>query len=398
MEFWKSLSGMLTVEFTSAVPEKALDTIMLAKIPIFNVVQKNELTYRIRIHRRDYSRLSDILLRQGNHLKIIQKWGLYWPLKALFCRPVLMVLILFLLCSSLYIPSRIFFITVEGNTSIPDQVILSAAEDCGIRFAASRKLVRSEKVKNALLASVPQLQWAGINTAGCRAVISVRERTDEEALSERHIVSSLIADRDGYILSATVTSGTPHCAPGDTVTKGQVLISGYTDCGICIRTARAEGEIIAQTNRKIDAFMPADHVFTEAASKRKYKISMIIGKKRINLWKDSRISDACCGRMYEEYYVSLPGGFQLPIAVCVDQFWEYEQKEETISEEEASQQLRHFSDRYLIRQMVAGQIIHRQQQLSCSDRLYRLESRYICTEMIGKERREEIGDSNGKRN
>ena len=102
--------------------------------------------------------------------------------------------------------------------------------------------------------------------------------------------------------------------------------------------------------------------------------------------------------MYEEYYVSLPGGFQLPIALCVDQYRHYEQRESAVSEEEAFRELQQFSDQYLIRQMVAGQIIHRQQQLTCSGRLYQLESSYVCTEMIGQECREEIGDINGKRN
>ena len=398
MVFWKSLSGMLTLEFTCAEPEKALEAIVYAKIPVFHVAKKNELTCRIQIRRKAYKQLSGILLQQGCRLEVIRKGGLYWPLKALAHRPVLLLLVLFLLSASLYIPSRIFFISVEGNNRIPDRLILSAAEDCGIRFSASRKLVRSEKVKNELLASVPQLQWAGINTSGCRAVISVREREEEDPLSHKHLVSNLIARQDGYILSATVTSGTALCAPGDTVTKGQVLISGYTDCGICIQVSRAEGEILAQTNREIRAVMPADCGFLEADSDGKYKISLLIGKKRINLWKDSRISEASCGRMYEEYYVSLPGGFQLPIALCVDQYRHYEQRESAVSEEEAFRELQQFSDQYLIRQMVAGQIIHRQQQLTCSVRLYQLESSYICTEMIGKECREEIGDINGKRN
>lgn len=398
MAFWKSLSGMLTVQFTSAVPEKTLDSITQAKIPLSHVVQKSELTYQIQINRRDYRQLVSILHRRGDRLEIVKKWGLYWMLEALFHHPVLLAVFLVLLASSFYLPSRIFFVTVEGNSRIPDKVILSAAEDCGIRFAASRKLVRSEKVKNALLSAVPQLQWAGVNTSGCTAVISVRERMEEEQHSDSKIVSNLIADRDGYILSTTITSGTPLVHPGETVTKGQLLISGYTDCGICIRASRAEGEVLAQTNRKIRAVMPKMYILPEADSKTHYKISFIIGKKRINLWKDSRISDVGCGRMYEEYFVSLPGGFSLPIAVCVDQYRCYQTQEAAISESDAQIQLQKFSDDYLLRQMLAGQITLKKQQLFTSDKLYELESSYTCTEMIGKEQREQIGVINGKGN
>ena len=396
MGLFRSLSGMLTVEFTSAEPEKTLEQIVLDRIPLSHVVQKKELTYEIQIQRKDYRRLTELLLRLGNSWIIVRKQGLYWPLKAFARRPVLMSLLVFLLLSSFYLPSRIFFLSVEGNQDIPERLILSAAEDCGIRFAASRKHVRSEKVKNALLSAVPQLQWAGINTYGCRAVISVRERREEEPLTHQNQVSSLIADRDGFILSATVTAGTPHCAPGDTVTRGQVLVSGYTDCGICIRASRAEGEILAQTSRKLTAVTPAYYAATAMTSEPKYKISLVVGKKRINLWKDSRISDTTCDRMYEEYYVSLPGRFQLPVAICVDQYFDYDLQDAAASEAIAQRKLQEFSEDYLMQQMISGQVIQKQHHLMHSKTLYILESSYVCTEMIGKERREQIGVMNGK--
>ena len=398
MKILKSMSGMLTVEFTSAAPEKILDAVTQARIPLSHVVQKNELTYQLFIRRRDYRQLRDILRKQGGRLDIIRKEGAYWTAKSLFHRPMLLAMFLFLLCSSFYWPTRIYFVTVEGNTTVPDRQILSAAEACGIRFGASRKLVRSEKVKNALLCAVPQLQWAGVNTSGCAAVISVRERVEEEQPKEERIVSNLIAARDGYILSATITNGSAHVQPGETVTKGQLLISGYTDCGICIRASRAEGEVLAQTKREMNAVMPAACVFQGRILQTKCKVSLILGKKRINLWKDSRISGTVCGRMYEEYFVSLPGGFQLPLAICIDRYLNCEMQEAAIPETEAMIQLQQFSEAYMFEQMVAGRFIQKQQEFTCQDGLYRLQNSYTCEEMIGLEQREQIGVINGKGN
>jgi len=395
--FWKKVTGMLCVEFTSADPEKTLDQIVLAQIPLSHILQKNELSYQFFIQQRDFHRLTELLRRRGISLRVIRHLGIYWKLKSSIERPVLLCLFLVLLFASLYLPTRVFFVSVEGNTTLTSREILSAAENCGIHFGASRKLVRSEQVKNELLSAVPQLQWAGVNTSGCNAVISVRERVREEPAAAPNTVTSLIADRDGYILSSTVTSGTAHFLPGETVTKGQLLVSGYTDCGIYIRATRAVGEIIAQTNRTVRAVMPQTCLVPKSVQKDKFQISLIIGKKRINLWKDSRISDTGCGRMYEEYYFSLPGGFQLPIAVCVDRYGFHELQEEAITEDSAQNQLQQFSEQYLLRQMTAGQIIQAQHTLSF-DGVFRLDSSYVCTEMIGKEQREQNGVINGKRN
>ena len=398
MDFWKSMSGILTIKITSAVPELTLDSLTKAHIPLAHVEEINELTYKIQIYRTDYRKLSRILKRRGDQLQILQRAGIFWMLKSLSRRPLILLTLTLLFLSSLILPSRILFISVEGNRRLPDRMILSAAEECGIHFGASRKLVRSEKVKNALLSSVPQLQWVGVNTSGCTAVISVRERMEEESCSDPYEVSNLIADRDGYILSALITGGTPLVAPGDTVIQGQLLVSGYTDCGMIIRATRAEGEIVAQTNREITAIMPAEYTFAATDSEILYQFSMILGKKRINLWKDSRISDTGCGRMYEEYFVSLPGGFQLPMAFCVDRYISYDLQQSVLPETDAQNQLQIFSESYLLGQMVAGRILQKQHRLTFSGGLYKLKSNYVCTETIGREQREQIGVINGKRN
>jgi similar to stage IV sporulation protein len=275
-------------------------------------------------------------------------------------------------------------------------MILQAAESCGIRFGASRKSVRSEKMKNALLSKVTGLQWAGINTSGCTAIISIRE-SKEESPAKANVISNIIADRDGYVLETTITNGTAQISPGDTVTKGQLLISGYTDCGICIRTSRAEGEILAQTQRNMQVVMPKIHYVSTRKEKPYYSMSFLIGKKRINLWKDSRISGTGYDRMYEEYYVSLPGGFQLPFAICIDQYFLYNQYPKVTAEKDALPQMQKFSENYLEHDMIGGRILRSQHHFKSDEELYYLQSSYTCMEMIGKECREEIGVMNGKR-
>ena len=46
---------------------------------------------------------------------------------------------------------------VEGNSAVASVDIIDAAQNAGLGFGASRRAVRSEKVKNALLASIPDL-------------------------------------------------------------------------------------------------------------------------------------------------------------------------------------------------------------------------------------------------
>ena len=66
-----------------------------------------------------------------------------------------------MLLAVLYAPSRVWFVEVEGNETVPARKILLAAEECGVKFWAKSGEIRSEQVKNQILNLVPELQWAG---------------------------------------------------------------------------------------------------------------------------------------------------------------------------------------------------------------------------------------------
>lgn len=396
MNLWRSLEGMIEVELTSAEPELSLEWINRSKIDMYHVCQKDPLTFLFSIRRPDYPVLSKQCEKRGEKLKIRKKSGLYWTGMALLHRPTLLIGMALLLCFILYLPSRVFFVQVEGNSVVPSRKILAAAEECGIRFGASRRLVRSETVKNKLLSAVPELQWAGVNTAGCVATISVRERSEKVLKPTSHEVTSIVAARDGYLISGTVTSGTPLFTLGQTVRAGETLVSGYTDAGICIRATRAEAEIFAQTSRELRVITPSIrwHRGEEQDSWKKY--SLVIGKKRINLWKDSGNLDMGCGRIEKSYTLTLPGGFALPVSLCVETCSSYAMTQAQAEQAQMETALSSFAERYLTQIMIAGEIIQRQETIFRENGIYSLEGEYRCTEMISRVHTEQIGEEHGE--
>ena len=396
MDFFNGLSGMIEVEIISADPAMLLAALGDAGITVHHVRQKDDVTICLCTPRSQYRKILHTARRRGEGLRILHRSGLYWGMKRLLHRPVLWVGLSMLMILLLYLPSRILFIQVEGNLQIPSRLILEAAEGCGIRFGASRREVRSERVKNALLHQVPQLQWAGVNTYGCVAVVSVRERSMAAAEEEKTEVSSIVALRDGIVTSCSATNGNLLCRPGQAVRAGEVLISGYTDCGLSIRATSAEGEVYARTKREISLISPAVYIRKAETGGMKRNISLIFGKKRINLWKDSGISTITCDRIYEEYYVTLPGGFQLPVALSVEEFRVFEPEEALAEEQCLRQRMEASAVRHVREQMVAGTIGSQSVSFLTDGECVKMAGEYICTEMIGKVRREQIGDTNGE--
>lgn len=387
---WTQFNGRIKLTVLSADNVSLLNTFRNAGIFLEDITHMSDLELQITVHRKDYHQLLKICEKQGATVKVAKRTGVYWLYKAIWKRPVLVAFICVLFFLFAYLPNHILFVSVTGNSTVSTNQILEAAEKCGIVFGASRRQVRSEKMKNALLQEIPQLQWAGINTSGCTAVISVREKTTQETQSEKTAqVSSIIAARDGVIQSCTVYKGNALCAVGQAVKAGQILVSGYLDCGIITKTTQAQAEIKALTFRELEILSPDPALIRGEQSAEKTYYSLKIGKNLINLYKDSGNFDIGCAKIYVENYLQFPGGFRLPIALIKQTVISYDTVTEIPTEADAGLWIIDFAKNHLQETMVAGEIISEDAQLDRAEGVYYVYGRYACLEMIGQVKHEQ---------
>lgn len=379
---------MIKVRLTSGDPAGALVAVNNAGITVFEVsCADDDITAEFMIRRQDCKALKQLCYRKGYELQIVKTSGLFWSAGRFLNRPVLMAAVLTLCLLTAALPSRILFFKVEGNESIPTNLILEECASTGVSFGCSRRLIRSEKVKNALLEAIPQLQWVGVTTSGCVATITVTERQIAQTEEKNEGINCIVALRDGVITQLTATKGNVLCKVGQAVSEGELLVSGYVDTGLCIRATGADAEIYAQTERELTVVTPSVWCDETQNCRSDTKYSLLIGKKRINFFKGSGISGTTCDKIYEENYITLPGGFQLPVAI-VTETWTFCDAQETASSGEAI--LEEFADRYLRTQMTAGLIESFTTESWEEDGLIYSQGNYICTEMIARMQSEEI--------
>lgn len=391
----RSSGDLLTVEIISTDFPALLRLIGSHGIPILHIRDVGILTIQADVRHCDYPQIRKLLGSRGEKIEPCGYKGIGYKIRALFTRPVLIIGLLFMTLISCILPSRIFFVSVQGNESIPKRLILEQAQKCGITFGARRRDVRSEKMKNNLVAAIEQLQWAGINTYGCTATITVKEKAIQEPYEPEGGVSSIVAVRDGVIQNYTVTKGNAVCQVGGAVKEGEVLISGYTDCGIKIQASRAEGEVFAQTVWEFSAIEPAEYVRKTIPRATAKKYSVEIGKKRINFYNDSGISGSTCDKIRKEYTLQLPGGFDLPVTFVEETYIWYDEATFNLELDSEESRLRDYVQSYLQSQMISGTILEKAEATSAVSGMNCLQGRYICLEMIGRVRNEEIWDNYG---
>jgi hypothetical protein len=248
--------------------------------------------------------------------------------------------------------------------------------------------VRSERIKNILLSKIPELQWAGVNTYGCLAIISVRERAIPDKKENESYVGNIVAMQDGVISEITVLKGTPLCRSGQAVTKEQTLVSGYVDGGFVLRAEMAVAEILAITERTISAFTIGKSIRRGNIMDVHTDYSIQIGKNVVKLSRGSGIPDSSCAKICERKCVTLPGGFQLPVAMIFEKTIKYSESESPSWMDES--ELKILTEGYLKSIMLTGRVLASSYCPIADNGGTSIRGTYICEEQIGKLRKEGI--------
>jgi len=387
---WESATN-IRIEITSADIGTVLRRLTDYGIMLHNIQKEGELKAVIFVGNKDYLYTLTVLDRLHAEYVVPDKKCSTASLKGIRARFVLLFSVALLILVSLYLPGRILFVTVIGNEQVPARRIAEAASKSGVCCGAVAADVRSEKVKNAILQELPQLQWVGVNTSGCVAEIYVEEKSSSaDTGNQKYSVSSLVAVCDGIVESCTVTRGTILCNVGKAVLEGEVLISGYTDCGIFLRATMADGEVYAQTIRPISAICPTTTTKKGIESGKELRYGLRFGKNLINFNNSSGICDGTCAKIYEEQYMVLPGGFVLPVSLTKETIVYYDSGVGLSENLNIESVLRQGSQAYIHSQMVAGEILNDSAIFTQSDGCAQLNGYYICSELISRQKTENI--------
>lgn len=395
MQFMDQFDGVASITITSAYPAGALQKIQDAGICIYDVSAHDAFRICFSAKRKDIRSITRICEKRGDRIDIEGWTGHIFYILRLLKRPLFLVGLLCWLFLSLWLPTRILFVSVSGADRISDTYILECAADCGIRMGASSKLVRSEHIKNTLLSQIPTLQWVGVNTSGCVATISIREKISKDMLPPKVAITDILSTQDAIVKEITVHAGTALCQPGQVVKKGQALISCYQDNGQVLQFTGARGEVFGESKRYLHATTPLYAYKRTRILSQSVKNHVVIGKNPIFFHKDSGILDASCVKMYEVKECVLPGGFVLPILLVREYITEYAIEPVVVSGTDLAW-LPDFLENYLEDDLIAGSILSAQISTAQTDDTFSVYGTYDCREMIADYEYKGILEDNGE--
>ena len=244
----------------------------------------------------------------------------------------------FFMALSLIILSSLFVwdITIEGAERIPEQTILEALASRGLELGTFTPSVDTETAEDFLILDVDGLSFVSINLRGTVVQVQVREREKNTEILDTQSPSNLIASVDGQIEALRVTGGLITVKLGETVKKGDLLVSGVIDsAALGYRLVRARGEVLARTTLTYRVEIPyetTEKIYTGRFFSQK---SIKIFSKTIKLFRKDSICPSSCDKIESEKRLYLFDRIKLPVFITETEYAEYEIVPKRLSQKEA---------------------------------------------------------------
>ena len=224
------VKGYVIIKVSGSGIERFLYICAKRKISLFGMGEPIDGGITLCISISDFRNLRPAAKKTGVNVRILKKCGLPFCISSLKRRYVLIVG--FVLLFGLMLVSTLFIWTVEIQATeggIPDS-LPPAIEKAGIHIGAFKPTLRKgDDIKNIILDNTDNIIWAWAYIKGTKAVIEYRSGIPAPKPVDMAIPCDIAARRDGLIVSVTEKNGKAAVKKGDTVLKGDVLISGISD-------------------------------------------------------------------------------------------------------------------------------------------------------------------------
>lgn len=245
--FIKLLRGFLRVEFSGENPERIFNFCIKNQICLFDSKKRKD-SIECSVFIPDFKKLRPILRGSKIRMHIIQKKGIRFKIYKNRLRFGMVFGLIWLLIFLKIMSGYVWIIDVEGNKKIPDSEIISVLETIGIKEGIKASKIDSKIDRERLLLKTDKLAWASLNVEGSRLTVNVSEVKNTKSQT---IACNLISNADGIIKKIDVTSGNCLVKIGDTVKKGDVLVSGIKETGVSTEFVASQGVIIADIKKEI---------------------------------------------------------------------------------------------------------------------------------------------------
>mgnify|MGYP004570398151 FL=1 len=258
--------GFLRIEIRGDIAEALLNICAKNGIPLWSIRRRGSVI-RSFISVSDFRRLPALVAGSGLRVHILARYGLPFFTERYKERLGIPVGAALFFAFLSFMSGFVWSVGVEGNSAISKNELLAECRDLGIYEGMRKSDISPAGAKLQLLLRDNRLSWCAFNIEGCYLTVDVTEAKRKE--EDNSVPTNLKAAADGIIKRIDVTSGNCIVKVGDTVAKGDILVSGIEE--------RADGTKFVHSAGRVTAVIEREITVT---AKYKQKTAVLTGKKK----------------------------------------------------------------------------------------------------------------------
>lgn len=329
---YRYLCGYLKIIIKGDNGEKILNICAVNSIILFNSrLVKKDIETCILI--KDFKKLKKLMRGSKTRIHICEKHGLPFKIQKHRNRSGLFLGIFLIFIIIQFMSSYIWVIDVVGNSVVSKTEIINSLKKIGITEGIKSTHINPKTQREQLLLECEGLAWASLNIEGSILTVNVTEINETKPSTTP---TNLKASADGIIEKIDVTSGNCVVKVGDTVKKGDLLVSGINETLHSTTFVKSLGSIYAETTReyKLTKKFKQTITYKTGESKTKKVLDVFTLKFPLYLGKETRdyTSSTKCKniKLFKK---------TLPIKIYTREFEYIEKENITFAKEELYNQL-----------------------------------------------------------
>ena len=222
---WYYAIGYVIINVEGKYLEKFINICVKRNLMLFDILKKDN-RIKLKLSIKSFKKLRPIAKKSKCRVKILKKSGLPFLLRRYRKRKVfalgLIISVFLFTVMNLFVWS----VEVVGNENIKESEIIKILEKHGIRPGALKRNIDIDNSIEDILIENNIFAWIGITIRGTRVKVEVVESVQPPEIVPLDVPCNIIASKDGVVEKIVVERGSKIVEKGETIRKGQVVISG----------------------------------------------------------------------------------------------------------------------------------------------------------------------------
>ncbi|PYG88554.1 hypothetical protein LY28_01405 [Ruminiclostridium sufflavum DSM 19573] len=326
LRLWNYIRGYVIIIVEGYFLEKFINICTHRQLRLWNVKWHKNSKVKMMISIKDFRMLRPIARKTRCRVHIIRKKGFPFILDKYRNRKPFVIGLGICITAFLVISSFIWDISVTGNSRVPTDLIIEKLSDNGVKVGTLKYRINPEYVVGNMMLELNDLARISVYIHGTKIQVVVNERVKPPDLINRNIPCDIVALKEGVISSVVAKEGLEAVKIGDTVIKGQLLITGKVEN---IKNPESEplmvhsmGSVKARTWYEASAKVVNKLTRTKRTGMKKENYSIVLFTKKFKLFHGKNPYN---NSEHVELKKQLCIGkyLALPFEIITDQYYEY---------------------------------------------------------------------------